>query len=361
MAPERRDIAVSELLLDPENPRLPEDLQGADQPQLLRYLNDEAVLEELIRSLNDNGFFEHEPLIAFDDDELEGFVVLEGNRRLAALKVLLGSPEARDQGLEPLLDSPPTKDRLKGLRKVPVYVVDDRDEVHRYLGFRHIGGIKTWSAEAKARYLLQESEKAAERGAKNPFLIVARRVGSNSQGVRNSYTALALLRHARDEFGIPVNYVAQNRFGVWLRCMTAQDVRHYVGLNGARSYEDVRNDIVEADGDHLREVLSDLTPAEGEKRPLLNDSRDVTVYGQVLHHPVAHDVMRRYRDLSIARQIVELAALPERILSLRDQVDVALDEAQQAEQSDELEHATDALFRSARSLRAAVAALGDDE
>lgn len=361
MAPERRDIAVADLLLDPENPRLPEDLQGAEQSELLRYLSDEAVLEEIIRSLNDNGYFAHEPLIAFEDDGLEGFVVLEGNRRLAALKVLLGSPEARDEGLEPLLDSPLTNERLKGLRKVPVYVVDDRDEVHRYLGFRHIGGIKTWSAEAKARYLLQESEKAADRGVNNPFLVVARRVGSNTQGVRNSYTALALLRHARDEFGISINYVAHNRFGVWLRCMTAQDVRHYVGLNGARSYEDVREHIGETDGDNLREVLSDLTPAEGEQRPLLNDSRDVTVYGQVLNHSVAHAVMRRYRDLGIARQIVELAALPERILSLRDQTDVALDEAQQAEPSDELENATDALFRSARSLRAAVAALGDDE
>lgn len=86
MTPERRDIAVSELLRDRENPRLPEDPQGADQAGPLRYLNDEAVLEELIRSLNDNGFFEHEPLIAYDDEELEGFVVLEGNRRLAALK-----------------------------------------------------------------------------------------------------------------------------------------------------------------------------------------------------------------------------------------------------------------------------------
>lgn len=360
-SPERRDLPITELLLDPHNPRLPEELQGADQPELLRYLNDEAVLDELVRSLNDNGFFEHEPLIAHYDVEHDGYVVLEGNRRLAALKILLGTPEARDQELEPLLDSPPTKKRLESLRKVPVYVVDDRDEVHRYLGFRHIGGIKTWSAEAKARYLLQESEKAAMRGADNPFLVVARRVGSNSQGVRNSYTALALLRHARDEFGIPVNHVAQSRFGVWLRCMSAQDVRHYIGLNSARSYQDVRNEIAETDGEHLREVISDLTPSGGEKRPLLNDSRDVTVYGLVLHHPVAHDVMRRYRDLSIARQIVELAALPERILSLRDRVDVALDEAQQAEPSDELENAVEALFRSARSLRAAVAALGDDE
>ena len=360
MPPERRQLPVSELLLDPDNPRLPEELQGGPQGELLTYLNNEAVLDELVRSLNDNGFFDHEPLIAHPSDRGR-YVVLEGNRRLAALKVILGEPDALDQGIYPVLDSPPSKQRIAELRQVPVYVVDDRDEVHRYLGFRHIGGIKTWSAEAKARYLLQESEKAAERNAENPFLLVARRVGSNTQGVRNSYTALALLRHARDEFDIPITYVTQKRFGVWLRCMTATDVRHYVGLNGARTYEAVREQIGQTDGDNLREVLLDLQPVGGERRPLLNDSRDVTVYGQILHNTVAHDVMRRYRDLGIARQIVELAALPERIEGIRNQVEVAREEAQDADHSDELENAADSLFRSARSLRAAVVALKDDD
>ncbi len=159
MPPERREVAVADLRLDPDNPRLPEDLQGTDQQRLLRYLSDETVLDELIQSFADNGFFEHEPLIGHEDDRL-GLVVLEGNRRLAALKILLGEPEARDEGLEPVLELAPTDERLGELRDVPMYVVADRDEVHKYLGYRHIGGIKTWSAEAKARYLMREADRA---------------------------------------------------------------------------------------------------------------------------------------------------------------------------------------------------------
>lgn len=352
-------MSVAELLLDPENPRLPEDLQGAKQENLLRYLSDETVLDELIRSFADNGFFEHEPLIGYEDPDA-GFIVLEGNRRLASLMILLGSEEARNLGLEPLLETPVPPTRLVSLSNVPVYVVEDREEVHKYLGYRHIGGIKTWSAEAKARYLMREADRAAARRSKNPFLQVARRVGSNTQGVRNSYTAITLLRHARDEFGIPVNFIIERRFGVWLRCMSAQDIRRYIGLDGGRSYSEVRADIAGTDDAGLREVIGDLSPTNGS-RPLVNDSRDVTVYGRILHHEVAHEVLRKHRDFGIARQIVELSDLPERIDDLRERVDVARDEAQQADFSESLMEAAEALYRAARALRATVRGLRVDE
>jgi len=358
-APVRQDIPVGELHLDPDNPRLPEQLQGADQVSLLRYLHQEAVLDELIRSFNDNGFFPHEPLIAHEDPDL-GWVVLEGNRRLAALMVLTGSPEARDLGLEPALEAAMTPGRLEELSMVPAYVVADREDVHLYLGFRHIGGIKTWSAESKARYLMQEADRAARRKAENPFLEVARRVGSNSQGVRNSYTAIALLRHARDEFGLQVTYVLHNRFGVWTRCMNSPDVRHYIGLNGARSYTGVCKDIASVQRDQLQEVIGDLSPRDG-KRPILYDSRDATVYGQVLMHPVAHKILRRHGNLQVARQGVQLAALPERLRELRERVDAAREEAQQAEFTTEIGDAAEDLWRSTRTLRATIQALRTDE
>jgi hypothetical protein len=351
MGPTREDIDVGDLLLDPENPRLPEHLHGADQVELLTYLHENSVLDELIRSLDDNGFFQHEPLIGVRDADKQ-VVVLEGNRRLAALKIYAGAPEAKDLGLTPELDAAPSAKRLRELATVPVYVVGDREEVHRYLGFRHIGGIKTWPAEAKARYLMQESDRAAERRVSNPFLDVARRVGSNSQGVRNSYTAIFLLHHARDEYGLKVDHIVQRRFGVWLRCMTS-DVRYYIGLNGARSYEEVRQHVEHVKEPALREVLTDLTP-RGERRAVLADSRDVTVYGQVLMHDDAREVLRRYEDLQVARQIVEAAALPARIRDLRDRVDVAREEAQRSEFSEDLMESADELWASVRSLRGTI-------
>ncbi len=353
MPPERKDLRVDKLLLDAENPRLPEEHQGASQTALLRYLYDNSALDELVRSLADNGFFEHEPLIAVAGPSRGRYTVLEGNRRLAALKILLGAPEAEEEGIQATLEEEPSEARLDELGEVSCYVVADRDEVHKYLGFRHIGGIKTWSAEAKARYLVSEADRAVELGSKNPFRDVARRVGSNVQGVRNSYLALALLRNARDEFDIPIQPVLERRFGVWLRCMNSQDIRSYIGLDSPRSYEDVRTQVEETDGAHLKEVISDLSP-RGNSRPVVTDSRDVTVYGEILRNEVAHAALRKYESLTIPKQIVELAELPQRLANIRSQIEVAQTEAQQAEPSEELMQAADALAAAARALRATV-------
>lgn len=351
-------VEAARLELDPHNPRLPEGLQGQDEATLLTYLADNAVLDELMQSFADNGFFRHEPLIGVPSGDK--VIVLEGNRRLAALKILTGAPEAIDQGLKPTLQDPLTADRRGELVAIPTYVVADRAEVHKYLGFRHIGGIKTWSAEAKARYLMLETDRAAEEGVPDPFLEVGRRVGSNSMGVRNAYTAIRTLRYARDEFGIDVNDVLRRRFGVWTRCMTAVDVRHYIGLNGAREYHSLLKDISSLPKGPMEEVIEDLS-AHGDQPPLLRDSRLVTVYGQVLQHPAARVVLRRHRSLDVARQIVEMAELPTRISDLRSRVLIARDEVERSEWSEELDSSSDGLFKASRALRRAVQDLLDDQ
>jgi hypothetical protein len=136
------------------------------------------------------------------------------------------------------------------------------------------------------------------------------------------------------------------------------DVRHYIGLNGARGYLEVREHIAAVEEPRLREVLSDLTPRDG-RRAVLADSRDVTIYGQVLVSEDAREVLRRYEDLQVARQIVEAAALPERIRDLQTRIDVAREEAQRTAYSDDLMTASDELLSSARSLRGTVRELND--
>jgi hypothetical protein len=350
-------IPFERLDLDAQNPRLPESLQGAGSEELLEYLSANVALDELVQSFADNGFFQHEPLIGVESGNGR-VTIVEGNRRLAALKILLAAPEALGLGLKPILDGPLSREVRAQLEVIPTYLVGDRDEVSKYLGFRHIGGIKTWSAEAKARYLMLEADRVAE-STENPFLEVARRIGSDSQGVRNAYTAIRALRHARDEFGLDVSDVLFRRFGVWSRCMTAANVRHYIGLNGKRDYWSVVEEIESLEREPIAEVIDDLS-ARGDTPAVLYDSRDVTVYGKVLQHEQARKVMRRYRSLDAARQIVELAELPLRIENLREQVIIARDEAERAEWSQPLHEAAEGLFKAGRALWRAVQDLADD-
>jgi len=344
--------AVADLALDPENPRLPESVQRRSPSELLRYLFETASLDELEQSFADSGFFAHEPLIVLEQSPGNKHIVLEGNRRLATLLILHGVPEAEGLVFGNLYLSKDQRDRL---REVPCYAIKSREEVHRYLGFRHIGGIKAWDPEAKARYLLGEIERAARERSADPFRDVGRQVGSNALGVRNPYIAIKLLYHARTEFGIDPGYVQRERFGVWLRCMNSREIRDYIGLGSPTTYAEIGEALRHLHADRLRDVLADLTPQEGRRRALLADSRDVTDYGRILAEERALAVLRKHEDMEVARQVIDELSLVDRVRRLTDSCRVILDQVQLADEiQHDLVHATDALEKVAGSLNSTV-------
>ncbi len=346
--PSTMDIPVAQLHLDQENPRLPESLRGKEESTILEHLWTNEVLLELVQSMLSNGFFRQEPLLVQQLDG-QGYVALEGNRRLGALKVIHGADIAGE--LTDSLDPAPTDPQRSALLEVPCVVVHDRDEVGKYLGFRHISGLRRWAPEAKARYVLNEVLSAADRGDERPFLTVARRVGSNTQGIRNSYLAISILLHGREEFGVNTSEVQQKRFGVWLRCMNSAEIRAHVGMGLPRTYAEVQNALNQLDKDGLQEVLGDLVSG-GTGRPVLTDSRDVTIYGKVLADERAHKTLRRHKNLLVAKQIVSQAALPDRIRKLAQSAEAIVDQLEAAPASQELLDAALQLFAKAKTIRA---------
>ena len=301
---------VRDLELDPGNPRLPESFQGGSQRNLLRHFFEHDVLEEIAQSYVDNGFFPHEPLIVLPETSgASRCTVLEGNRRLAALMILLKLPAAAGHSF---VGVEVTAAKAASLSEVPCFAINSRSEVYDFLGFRHIGGIKTWEAEAKARYLLHEIDRAASAGSQNPFRDVGRRVGSNALGVRNPYLAIRILQYAREEFGLDSSHVQQRRFGVWLRAMNSSDIREFIGLGSPRTYEEIGEAVKQLDRMRLQEVLGDFRPKGGRLKALLADSRDVTRYGRVLANDAARDMLRRVGDLNVAAQVLDRTDLAER-------------------------------------------------
>jgi hypothetical protein len=349
---------VSELKLDTQNPRLPESKQGASQSEILRHLFEHDALDELAQSYVDNGFFPHEPVIVLNKPESDGrSPVLEGNRRLATLMILLGSPEAEELSFAGI-ELPAA--RQSELQRIPCYHIDTREEVHAYLGFRHIGGIKTWEPEAKARYLLAEIDRTYRQGSVDPFRDVGRRVGSNALGVRNPYIAIRILKHARDEFGLEINHVQHERFGVWLRAMNSPDIRRYIGLGDPRSYGEVEGALKQLTKRRLKEVLADFSPRPGKLKPILADSRDVTNYGRVLADEGARAVLRQVGDLALAIQLLARADLPTRIAKLTAACKLLLDEFHGSELDDAAIKAVEELYGVVRTMRA-VAKQGPDD
>src|ERR1700722_2106434 len=101
MAIETKDVEIKQLLFDPGNPRLPE-FFGKKQPEIFRFLVDEIGIDDVLQSMAASGVIEGDPIIARKAEKEGQFYVIEGNRRLAALKLLNGE-KIRDGQEEPLI------------------------------------------------------------------------------------------------------------------------------------------------------------------------------------------------------------------------------------------------------------------
>lgn len=365
MEPLNEKVEVASLLLDPENPRLPEDLQGAEQPEILAYLFEHDVLTELVDSYITNGFFPNEQLLVLPPDNDGKRIVVEGNRRLGALKYLLRDETALSANLPTHVTDPPVSEGvLDGLRAVPVVQLDSRDELSSYLGFRHINGLKTWAPEAKARYLYGEVEKTKAAGDPNPFYTVGRRVGSNALGVRNAYHAYDVLRYARDEMNLRslATAVLTNRFGVWTRLLGTANASKFIGLSPiTQDYDSVVASPKTMLRENMEAVLKDLTPQSGRVRALLNDSRDVTGYSDVLGNASATEVLRRYERLDLAIEVANGSDFDNRLTRLNESLQVATREVLDGVSvSDDSLQLAQAIVREAKNLEVLIKTNLDD-
>lgn len=194
-----QEIKITDLLLDPENPRLPKYVER-DQDAMFEFLAKSSSIDELMSAISENDFFEAEPLIAIPTGE-GGFFVVEGNRRLTALLLLSGKTYSgitnRIVGLQNSAKYRP--------EKVPVYICDQRSDVLHYLGNRHIAGVKAWGALAKARYLQQVFTATDDKDTfSERCKTVARVVGSRRDFISKTLRALRIFESAEenDYFGL---------------------------------------------------------------------------------------------------------------------------------------------------------------
>ena len=156
-----KDIPLSYLLLDPNNPRfvtsdfeLVSD-QGASQQDTQKSLQDkllkEFAAEKLKENMEINGYLPIDRIVVRPIGS-EAYVVLEGNRRIAAAKKLseqIVAGAVVDEGVTESLNLIPSL----------VYTGEDNSAAWLFQGLRHITGISDWSAYHKARLLVEQMDK----------------------------------------------------------------------------------------------------------------------------------------------------------------------------------------------------------
>ena len=147
--------AVASLHLDTKNPRLGRETNRAPR-QIIQYLFDHDKALEVAQSIVARGYFPNEPLLAIEEGE-HPFVVVEGNRRLAALKALRepGLLEGVYQRKLELLARQVVDPA--GIAKVPVTIAPNRRATDRQVAGRHIGTpVLAWEGENRASFILDK-------------------------------------------------------------------------------------------------------------------------------------------------------------------------------------------------------------
>jgi len=295
--PETLDATIDDLELDPNNQRLPDEHQGANPDALLRIMARDYALIELARSFADNGYFRQEPLVAIRQDG--ALRVVEGNRRLAALKILGNPAVAETLGLDPewMQLSGRWSDRRE--HTIPVLVYDNYAEVLPFLGFRHISGIKKWEPVEKARFL----NALLEPGTRT-FAEVARMTGSRANSVRDNFVAYRIARQARDEFGVDTSKL-EDSFGVFLRAMSSAPVKRHIGVDASnREPADLLRPVPPEREPELREIVGWMFGI-GSRNPVMRDSRQITKLGYILSAPQALEALRASGDFELALALTE--------------------------------------------------------
>jgi len=181
-------VPAEELHFDAKNPRLVEYAAGRDcsQDELLKILWEEMAVDELAMSIAASGYFDYEPL--FVSSERGKLVVIEGNRRLAAVK-LLTDKDARVRLRA--TDLPTISDaRAKSLRSLPV-IRTTRQQAWQYLGFKHVNGPAKWDSYPKAQYVAQVHNNFGV-----PLSGIARQIGDKHNTVQRLYRALMVVEQA---------------------------------------------------------------------------------------------------------------------------------------------------------------------
>jgi hypothetical protein len=287
-------VKLDQLRLDSRNPRLREGMENAAQAQLLAELAKEYELQDLGRSIADNGYFSEEPLVAVKDANKKSWTVVEGNRRLAALQ-LLENPSAAPKGEQQQWQQL-ARDRQTSVTSIPILVYEKRSDVTPYLGFRHITGVMQWQPYQKAKYICQLVEDN-----ELSFLQISRIIGSKPPTVREHYVAYALARQARDQMLIDTSF-AEEAFGVLRRSLSDPNIRAFIGLELDKSERLLAKPVPRSKSESVREFFR-WAFGDQTTDAALRDSRGLKKLGVVLAHARATEVLRSSGDLDYAFEI----------------------------------------------------------
>jgi hypothetical protein len=287
-------VAPGDLLLDPTNPRLAgHHFRSEEQSVILAWLWKNKSVNELVDSIASSGYWPHEELFAAREEDR--LVVVEGNRRLAAAKLLTQPDLAASLKIEVPQD---LSDSVReSLKRLPV-LVKSRKEIWQFIGFKHVNGSQEWDSIAKAQYIHRVHEQFQV-----PLDEISRSIGDRHETVLRLYSGYLVLEQARLEAGFEPDDVAARRlpFSHLTTALGYSSVRAFLGVDA----ESLRlpHPVPPQNLDNLKSLMLWLYGSRSQERDprVRRQNPDLRDLAKALEVPEGIRILRADLPLELAR------------------------------------------------------------
>lgn len=302
-------VPIKRLRLDPFNPRLVGQSENASDSKIIARLYLSAELDELLQSISANGYMDIEPLVVLREDRKDDLLVLEGNRRLAVLRLLSEPKLITDIKKSESLDiRVPKIDQslLYTLEEASVYIVCSRESARSFIGFKHINGPAKWDAYAKARFAADWYQKIGGGDLKS----IARMIGDRHSTIKRMVSAIYVLDQAckNNLFDIEKRFNPRFSFSHLYTALSRSQYMRYLEIsNDWAEYDPQPDPVKPREYPKLKKLLTwiygskddDLEPVVKSQNP------DIKRLGEVLDHAEGLHVLEATSDLDLAHASTE--------------------------------------------------------
>lgn len=288
---EKISVNISELVFDPNNPRLPKKIQGVkDEKKVIEYMVEYANIADLMESIAETGYSDAEPLLVVKNKKGK-YVVVEGNRRLAAVK-LLNNPELSELRKKVICEIVENAS-VEAPVEIPCVLYKKRESILDYLGYRHITGVKDWGALEKARYLDQLYKiHFPNINDENIYKKLARMIGSKAPYLKNLHMALKLYDYANDEAYFQTGTKAKDINFSWITTV--------LGYTGVANYIEYDRETVDLEKINKTNYKKLFVWMFDKECGVISESRDLSSLSAVLSSRQATEKLEKGASLSEA-------------------------------------------------------------
>ena len=295
---EEQSVAITDLCLDPNNPRfytekstgdVPDTKIADDRIQQRAWQSIENLgVQELYHSILRNGFLPLDKIVVRPISAGK-YVVVEGNRRLAALKLLRSRIE---EGT--IVEEHVDDDYLDGLFQstneltILVYLGDVGNDISWILqGVRHISGIRPWQPAQRARLVADQIDT---KGLS--FSEAGQKFGLSAQGVGRLYRAYKALEQMRQDDDYQT--MARNDyFSLFEEAIRNREARDWLDWDDD-DYRFVNNN-------NLKQFYSWIVPDDDEDPPRrIHDPKQIKKLGTVVSDKSNSALLSRFDDREIS-------------------------------------------------------------